>query len=108
MGGLILATACDMIVAADDARFSDRTVRWGGPHVQFASLPWEIGFRKAKEYLFTGDWIDAREAERLGSGQSRCAGGQAARGDDGAGAAHRAPGPVRAADVKILGQPYAG
>ena len=66
MGGLILATACDLIVAADDARFSDRTVRWGGPHVQFASLPWEIGFRKAKEYLFTGDWIDAREAERLG------------------------------------------
>ena len=66
MGGLILATACDLIVAADDARFSDRTVRWGGPHVQFASLPWEVGFRKAKEYLFTGDWIDAYEAERLG------------------------------------------
>ena len=66
MGGLILATACDLIVASEDARFSDRTVRWGGPHVQFASLPWEIGVRKAKEYLFTGDWIDAREAERLG------------------------------------------
>ena len=66
MGGLILATACDLIVASEDARFSDRTVRWGGPHVQFASLPWEIGFRKAKEYLFTGDWIDAHEAERLG------------------------------------------
>lgn len=66
MGGLMLATACDLIVASEDARFSDRTVRWGGPHVQFASLPWEIGPRKAKEYLFTGDWLDAREAERLG------------------------------------------
>lgn len=66
MGGLILAAACDLIVASEDARFSDRTVRWGGPHVQFASLPWEIGPRKAKEYLFTGDWIEAREAERLG------------------------------------------
>ena len=66
MGGLILATACDLIVASDDARFSDRTVRWGGPHVQLASLPWEVGFRKAKEYLFTGDWIDAHEAQRLG------------------------------------------
>ena len=66
MGGLILATACDLIVASESAMFSDRTVRWGGPHVQFASLPWEIGFRKAKEYLFTGDWIDAHAAERLG------------------------------------------
>lgn len=66
MGGLILATSCDLIVASDDARFSDRTIRWGGPHVQYASLPWEVGFRKAKEYLFTGDWIDAEEAARLG------------------------------------------
>jgi enoyl-CoA hydratase len=66
MGGLILATACDLIVAADDAKFCDRTVRWHGAHVQYASLPWEIGFRKAKEYLFTGDWIAAAEALRLG------------------------------------------
>lgn len=66
MGGIILATACDLIVAADDAKFSDRTVRWNGAHVQYASLPWEIGFRKAKEFLFTGDWITADEALRLG------------------------------------------
>ncbi len=66
MGGLILATACDLIVASDDARFADRTVRWGGPHVQYFSLPWEVGIRKAKEYLFTGDWITAEEALRLG------------------------------------------
>ena len=66
MGGLILATACDLIVASDDARFADRTVRWGGPHVQYFSLPWEVGIRKAKEYMFTGDWITAQEAQRLG------------------------------------------
>ena len=66
MGGVILATACDLIVASEDAKFCDRTVRWGGAHVQYASLPWEIGFRKAKEYLFTGDWITAAEAERMG------------------------------------------
>lgn len=66
MGGLILATACDLIIAAEDAKFCDRTVRWGGSHVQYASLPWEIGFRKAKEYLFTGDWISADEALQLG------------------------------------------
>ena len=66
MGGVILASACDLVIAADDAKFCDRTVRWGGAHVQYASLPWEIGFRKAKEYLFTGDWMTAAEAERLG------------------------------------------
>ena len=66
MGGIILATACDLIIAADNARFADRTVRWGGPHVQYFSLPWEIGFRKAKEYLFTGDWIDAEKALDMG------------------------------------------
>ncbi len=66
MGGVILATACDLIMASDDAKFCDRTVRWGGAHVQYASMPWEIGFRKAKEYLFTGDWITAEEGLRLG------------------------------------------
>lgn len=66
MGGLILATSCDLIVASDDARFCDRTVRWGGPHVQYLSLPWEIGVRKAKEYLFTGDWITSEQALQLG------------------------------------------
>ena len=66
MGGLMLATSCDLIVAADNARFADRTVRWGGPHVQYSTLPWEIGVRRAKEALFTGDWIEAEEALKLG------------------------------------------
>ena len=66
MGGLMLASACDLIIAAEDAKFCDRTVRWAGSHVQYASLAWDIGFRKAKQYLFTGDWITAREAESLG------------------------------------------
>ena len=66
MGGLMLASACDLIIASDDAKFCDRTVRWGGAHVQYASLAWDIGVRKAKEYLFTGDWIGADEACRLG------------------------------------------
>lgn len=66
MGGLMLASACDLIVASDDAKFCDRTVRWAGSHVQYASLAWDIGFRKAKEYLFTGDWITADDALRLG------------------------------------------
>lgn len=66
MGGLMLASACDLIVASEDARFADRAVRWGGAHVQYFSMPWDLGPRKAKEYLFTGDYIDAHEALRLG------------------------------------------
>jgi len=66
MGGLMLASCCDLIIAAEDALFADRAVRWGGAHVQYFSMPWELGARKAKEYLFTGDYIDARTAEALG------------------------------------------
>jgi enoyl-CoA hydratase len=108
MGGLILATACDLIIASEDAQFCDRTVRWGGPHVQYASLPWEVGFRKAKEYLFTGDWIDAREAERVGPGQSRRCQGRSGRGDHGSGAAHCLARPFRASIVQGLRQSDAG
>ena len=66
MGGLMLASCCDLIVASEDALFADRSVRWGGPHVQYFTMPWELGPRKAKEYLFTGDYLSAREALGLG------------------------------------------
>ena len=66
MGGLMLASCCDLIIAAEDALFADRAVRWGGSHVQYFSMPWDLGPRKAKEYLFTGDYIDARTALELG------------------------------------------
>jgi enoyl-CoA hydratase len=41
-------------------------VKWGGAHVQYFSMPWDFGPRKTKEYLFTGDFISAAEAERAG------------------------------------------
>ena len=66
MGGLMLASCCDLIVAAEDALFADRAVRWGGAHVQYFSMPWDLGPRKTKEFLFTGDYVDAGEALRLG------------------------------------------
>ena len=66
MGGLMLALCCDLIVASEDALFADRAVRWGGSHVQYFNMPWDLGPRKAKEYLFTGDYIDARTALDLG------------------------------------------
>lgn len=66
MGGLMIASCCDLIIASEDALFADRSVRWGGPHVQYFSMPWELGPRKAKEHLFTGDYLTAQEALRLG------------------------------------------
>ncbi|TXL70567.1 enoyl-CoA hydratase [Vineibacter terrae] len=66
MGGLMLASCCDLIIAADDALFADRAVRWGGAHVQYFSMPWDLGPRKAKEYLFTGEFFTAAQAEAMG------------------------------------------
>ena len=64
--GLMLACMCDLIVAADDATFSNPVLRMTGAAVELLVEPWEIGIRKAKEFLFTGDTIDAAEAWRLG------------------------------------------
>ena len=66
MGGLMIASACDLIVASEDAQFADRAVKWGGSHVQYFSMPWDFGPRKTKEYLFTGDFISATDAEKAG------------------------------------------
>ena len=64
--GLMLACMCDLIVAADDARFSNPVLRMTGAGVELLVEPWELGIRKAKEFLWTGDTLDALEAWRLG------------------------------------------
>jgi len=64
--GLMLACMCDLIVAADDARFSNPVARMTGVGVELLVEPWELGPRKAKEFLLCAETIDAAEAERLG------------------------------------------
>ena len=65
--GLMLMWACDLIVAADDVIFADVVgTRLGMCGVEYFAHPWELGPRKAKELLLTGDSIDADEAYRLG------------------------------------------
>ncbi len=66
MGGLILATMCDLIIASEDATFADMAQRFGTPAVEYFSHPWDLGVRKAKQLLFTADPITAQEAHRLG------------------------------------------
>lgn len=65
-GGLMLVWPCDIIIASDDAAFLDNTVAMGVGGAEFFAHPWEVGVRKAKEMLFTVDWLSAEEAHRLG------------------------------------------
>ncbi|MFE5474072.1 enoyl-CoA hydratase [Nocardia sp. NPDC056541] len=65
-GGLMLVWPCDLIVAADDALFQDNTVSMGVSGVELFQHPFEVGVRKAKEMLFTSDFLTAAEVHRLG------------------------------------------
>jgi enoyl-CoA hydratase/carnithine racemase len=64
--GLMLIWPCDLIIAADNARFSDPVVAMGIGGVEYHAHTWEFGARKAKEVLFTSSFIDAPTAEQLG------------------------------------------
>jgi enoyl-CoA hydratase len=64
--GLMLCWPCDLIVAADNAEFSDPVLFMGICGVELHAHTWEFGPRKAKELLFTGDAITAEEARQLG------------------------------------------
>jgi 2-(1,2-epoxy-1,2-dihydrophenyl)acetyl-CoA isomerase len=67
-GGLHLALACDLVIAAEHARFISVFVRRGiAPDAGGAYiLPRLVGVQKAKEICFFGDDIYAPDAERMG------------------------------------------
>ena len=65
-GGLMLAWVCDLIVAADDAFFSDPVLRMGIPGVEYFAHPFVMSPRLAKEFLFLGEKMPAERAERIG------------------------------------------
>ena len=64
-GACELAMACDLIVATVDARFGEPEIRFGSGPVTLL-MPFVLGQKKTNELLFTGDALDAAEAERLG------------------------------------------
>jgi 2-(1,2-epoxy-1,2-dihydrophenyl)acetyl-CoA isomerase len=66
--GAHLAYACDLVVAAADARFIEVFVRRGIALDAGGSflLPRHVGLHKAKELVFFGDDLTAEDAERLG------------------------------------------
>jgi enoyl-CoA hydratase len=65
-GGLMLVWPMDLIVAAEDALFSDPVVAFGVNGVEYFAHVHELGARRAKELLFTGEPITADEAKALG------------------------------------------
>lgn len=66
-GGIMLAWMCDLIVCSEDARFRDATAaEMGIPGVEFWQHPYEMSVRQAKEWLMTGGWMTAQQAERWG------------------------------------------
>ncbi len=64
-GGLELAMACDLIVAAEGTRLGEPEIRFGSAPVTLL-MPFVIGQKKTRELLLTGDLVDAVEAERMG------------------------------------------
>ena len=64
-GGLELAMACDLIVAAEGAQLGEPEIRFGSAPVTLL-MPFVIGQKRTRELLLTGDLIPAAEAERIG------------------------------------------
>lgn len=64
--GLMLMTACDLTVASEDAAFQNPVMRFCGCGVELLLEPWEMGFRRGKEFLWTGETISGDEAAELG------------------------------------------
>jgi enoyl-CoA hydratase len=71
--GLAVALMADISVIAEDARLTDGHLRLGVVAGDHAAILWPLlcGMAKAKYYLLTADFIDGREAERIGL-VSRC------------------------------------
>nr|WP_069082592.1 enoyl-CoA hydratase [Pseudomonas sp. TCU-HL1] len=65
-GGLMLAWVCDLIIASEDAFFSDPVVRMGIPGVEYFAHVHELNPRIAKEFLFLGERMSAERAWQMG------------------------------------------
>src|SRR5204863_4290010 len=66
--GLVVALLADISIMAETARFTDGHTKLGVVAGDHAAILWPLlcGMAKAKYYLLTSDFIDGKEAERIG------------------------------------------
>lgn len=66
--GLAVALLADISIIADSARLTDGHVKLGVAAGDHAAIVWPLlcGIAKAKYYLMTADFVDGKEAERIG------------------------------------------
>ena len=65
-GGLMLVWPFDIVIASEDAQFSDPVVAFGVNGHEYFTHVWELGHRKAKEMLFCGSSFSAEECRQMG------------------------------------------
>lgn len=72
-GGVGLASACDIVIAADDAFFALSEVRLGIiPSVISPFVLHAIGARQARRFFLTGERFDAAKAKEIGLAHMVC------------------------------------
>ncbi len=66
--GLVVALLADVSIISETARFTDGHTKLGVVAGDHAAIVWPLlcGMAKAKYYLLTSDFIDGKEAERIG------------------------------------------
>ena len=66
--GATIALFCDIIIAAQHAKFADPHVKIGLSAGDGGAVIWPalLGFARGKEFLFTGDTLTGEEAARIG------------------------------------------
>jgi enoyl-CoA hydratase/carnithine racemase len=65
-GGFLLAQMCDLVIAAERAKFGITEAKVGRGSPWAAPLPWLVGPRAAMEIMLTGDPLTAQRAYEIG------------------------------------------
>lgn len=64
-GACDLSMVCDLTIAAESAQFGEPEVQFNS-HPPFGIMPWQVGMKKAKEFLLLGERFSAADAEKYG------------------------------------------